>query len=44
MPYDKNKEDRRGDDSREAVAAKVAWSAVKKEYEKVDEKWQKKDD
>jgi cation transport regulator len=32
--------DRRGDDSREEVAHKVAWAAVKKKYEKGDdEKW-----
>lgn len=40
----KDPEDRRGDASREETAHKVAWSAVKKEYEK-DEKsgeWKKK--
>jgi cation transport regulator len=40
----KNPEDRRGDASREETAHKVAWSAVKKSYEK-DEKsgiWKKK--
>jgi len=35
----KNPKDRRGDDSREEVAHKVAWSAVKKEYQKEDGKW-----
>jgi cation transport regulator len=38
-------EERRGDASREETAHKVAWSAVKKKYEK-DEKtgeWQSKD-
>jgi cation transport regulator len=36
----KNPEDRRGDESRENVARKVAWSAVKKKYEKGnDGKW-----
>lgn len=35
----KEPEDRRGDDSREEVAHKVAWSAVKKEYHKEDDKW-----
>lgn len=35
-------EDRRGDDSREEVAHKVAWSAVKDSYEKRDGKWVKK--
>jgi cation transport regulator len=38
-------EKRRTDDSREEVAFKVAWSAVKKEYEKgADDKWQPKDE
>lgn len=35
----KNPEDRRGDDSREEVAHKVAWSAVKKEYHKEGGEW-----
>lgn len=36
-------EERRGDDSREDVARKVAWSAVKKMYEKGDDdKWHPK--
>ncbi|TXK64342.1 ChaB family protein [Alkalisalibacterium limincola] len=36
-------DDRRGDDSREEVAHKVAWSAVKNEYEKdADGRWQRK--
>jgi cation transport regulator len=30
---------RRGDESREEVAHKVAWAAVKKKYEKVGEEW-----
>ena len=35
--------DRRGDESREEVSHKVAWSAVKKEYERgVDGKWHAK--
>lgn len=34
--------DRRGNDDRESVSHKVAWSAVKKEYEKQDDKWVKK--
>jgi cation transport regulator len=34
--------DRRGDDSREEVAHKVAWSAVKNVYEKKNDKWVKK--
>ena len=40
--YDKPSE-RRGDASREETAHKVAWSAVKKDYEKGDDdKWHKK--
>lgn len=40
--YDKA-EERRGDASREETAHKVAWAAVKKEYEKGDDgKWRKK--
>ena len=35
----KSPEDRRRDDSREEVAHKVAWSAVKKEYHKEDREW-----
>jgi len=31
--------DRRGDDTREEVAHKVAWSAVKKKYEKRNNRW-----
>jgi len=39
----KEKKDRRGDDSREEVAHKVAWAAVKNQYEKGDDdKWHKK--
>ncbi|MGK3141086.1 putative cation transport regulator ChaB [Pantoea sp. C2G6] len=39
----KEAEDRRGDDSREEVAHKVAWAAVKKEYKKGDDdKWHPK--
>ncbi len=38
---DSNK--RRGDDSQENVARKVAWDAVKKKYEKgADDKWHPK--
>lgn len=37
-------DDRRGDDSREETAHKVAWSAVKQSYEKNDAgDWVKKD-
>ena len=39
----KDKEDGRGDDSREETAHKVAWAAVKQDYEKGDDdKWHKK--
>jgi cation transport regulator len=39
----KHPEDRRDDADREEVAHRVAWSAVKKKYEKgKDGKWQKK--
>ncbi|MBL4835247.1 MAG: ChaB family protein [Pseudomonas sp.] len=34
--------DRRGNDDRESVSHKVAWSAVKNEYKKQDDKWVKK--
>jgi len=37
-------EKRRGNDSREEVAHKVAWSAVENKYEKKDDKWQRKED
>lgn len=40
----KDADDRRADDSREETAHKVAWAAVKKQYEKGDDgKWHKKD-
>ncbi len=40
--YEKTSE-RQGDDSREEVAHKVAWSAVKRSYTKGDDdKWHKK--
>ncbi|WP_417449357.1 ChaB family protein [Kordiimonas sp.] len=38
----KDAEDRRGDDSREEVSHKVAWSAVKEKYEKNNGNWQRK--
>lgn len=39
----KDSDERRGDESREETAHKVAWSAVKKSYEKgADDKWHKK--
>jgi len=40
----KDPEERRGDASREETAHKIAWSAVKNEYEKNEEgEWVKKD-
>lgn len=39
--YDKP-EERRGNASREEVAHRVAWAAVKKVYEKVGDRWVKK--
>lgn len=36
-------DERRGDDSREDVARKVAWSAVKQSYEKQGDEWVRKD-
>ncbi|HEX2909055.1 MAG TPA: ChaB family protein [Phototrophicaceae bacterium] len=38
-------EERRGDDTREETAHKVAWAAVKKKYEKDDQsgRWRAKD-
>ncbi|MBP2171133.1 cation transport regulator [Erwinia toletana] len=39
----KDKQERRGDESREEVAHKVAWAAVKHQYQKGgDDKWHKK--
>jgi len=38
----KDPKERRGDASLEETAAKVAWSAVKKKYEKADGKWRLK--
>lgn len=35
----KDPEKRRGDESRDAVASKVAWSAVKQEYHKEGDDW-----
>ena len=42
----KDPEDRRGDASREETAHKVAWNAVKNDYEKDEDsgKWKKKSD
>lgn len=37
-------DDRRGDDSREEAAHKVAWAAVKKKYDKKNGKWVSKKD
>lgn len=36
-------EDRKGDDSRETVAHKVAWAAVKQIYEKDGDTWSRKE-
>jgi cation transport regulator len=38
----KNPSDRRGDASREETAHKVAWAAVKKQYEKQGDKWKRR--
>ena len=38
----KNPEKRRGDASLEETAHKVAWAAVKKQYEKKGDNWQRK--
>jgi cation transport regulator len=38
----RDEDSRRDDDSREEVAHKVAWSAVKEKYEKQGERWQRK--
>jgi len=38
----KNPEDRREDDSRETVAHKVAWAAVKQKYKKDENGWKSK--
>ena len=37
-----NPKDRRGDDSRETVAHKVAWAAVKQKYKKEGDVWRPK--
>ena len=38
----KDPDERKGHASREETAHKVAWAAVKKEYEKAGEKWVRK--
>lgn len=38
----KDPESRRDDESREEVARKVAWAAVKRDYVKVGDAWEKK--
>lgn len=38
----KNEEHRKGGTSREEVSHKVAWTAVKKKYEKKNGKWKRK--
>lgn len=40
----KDPSERRGNSSREETAHRVAWSAVKQEYKKEDDKWVKKED
>ena len=40
----KDPEDRRGKASREETAHRVAWAAVKRKYQKKDNKWVRKDD
>lgn len=40
----KDSSERRGKSSREEAAHKVAWSAVKKKYEKNNGRWVKKED
>lgn len=37
-----DRNDRRGDDSQEEVAHKVAWSAVKQQYQKKGDEWRRK--
>ena len=37
----KDPKDRKDDDSREEVAHKVAWAAVKQKYEKDGDKWKR---
>lgn len=39
----KDPDKRRGDEDRESVSHKVAWSAVKEKYKKQGERWVKKD-
>lgn len=39
----KDPDERRGDQSREETAHRVAWSAVKEEYEKIDGEWKKRE-
>jgi cation transport regulator len=34
-----DKEERRGDASREETSHRVAWNAVKSKYEKMDDRW-----
>lgn len=40
----KDPDDRRGKASREETAHRVAWAAVKRKYQKKDNKWVRKDD
>jgi cation transport regulator len=39
----KDPAERRGDASREETAHKIAWSAVKQQYEKQNDRWVKKE-
>jgi len=38
----KDAKNRRGDDTREEVAHKIAWAAVKQKYKKKGDKWKRK--
>lgn len=40
----KDPDDRRGNASREETAHRVAWAAVKRKYQKKDDKWVRKND
>ena len=40
----KDPEDRQGKTSREQTAHRVAWAAVKRKYQKEDDKWVRKND
>lgn len=40
----KDPDERRGNASREETAHRIAWAAVKRKYQKKDDKWVRKDD